>query len=80
MSDQEIMDIASPIMDNLMQASTDIDYEKHIKDFSADLKKVLPKDNFNNQCKEYQKTFGFFSKRELVGIFRKKSDDSFIYE
>jgi hypothetical protein len=34
MSESEILAIASPIMDNLMQASTDIDHERHVRDFT----------------------------------------------
>ena len=33
MSDVEILDIVNPIMDNLMDASTAIDHERHIRDF-----------------------------------------------
>lgn len=74
MTDDEVMDIAKPIMDNLMQASTDIDHEKHVKDFSEHLKSIVTKENLQKQCKEYQEELGFFSKRELVGIFKKAND------
>ena len=36
-SDAEILAIANPIMDNLMDASTHIDYDRHIRDFSPRL-------------------------------------------
>ena len=39
MTDEEILNIVEPIMDNLMDASTDINHEKHVKDFSDRLKK-----------------------------------------
>ncbi len=52
MSDEEIMDIASPIMDNLMQASTDINHERHVRDFCPELKEVVTKENLEKQCKE----------------------------
>lgn len=74
MSDKEIMEIVTPIMDNLMQASTDIEHERHIRDFSDRLKKIVTKENLENQCKEYREKLGFFSKRDLVGIFRKRND------
>lgn len=91
MPDDEVMAIATPIMDNLMQAATDVDYERHVRDFDLDTKQELTKDNFETMCQEYQEKWGHFSKRELVGIFRKtanvrmiwrqwctKSDDEFI--
>lgn len=74
MSDDEIMQIAEPIMDNLMQASTDIDHEKHVRDFSDRMKKIVTKENLEQQCREYQADLGFFSQRDLVGIFRKQCD------
>jgi len=74
MSDDEIMAIVNPIMDNLMQASTDIDHEKHIRDFSENMKEIVTKDNLEKQCLEYQKSLGFLKQRELIGIIRKKND------
>ena len=74
MTDKEIMDIASPIMDNLMDASTNIDHQQHVRDFSDKLKSIVTKKNLEKQCKEYQKELGFFSTRELVGIFKKETD------
>lgn len=74
MTDKEIMDIASPIMDNLMDASTNIDHQQHVRDFSDKLKSIVTKENLEKQCKEYQKELGFFSTRELVGIFKKETD------
>jgi len=73
-TDEEIMDIVTPIMNNLMQASTDIDHERHIRDFSENMKEIVTKDNLEHQCKDYQKKLGVFVERELVGIFRKKKD------
>ena len=85
------MKIATPIMDNLIQAATDVDYERHVRDFSVEGKQDLTKDQFVSMCSEYQEKWGDFSKRELVGVFRKlanvrviwrqwctKSDDEFI--
>ena len=74
MTDDEILNIANPIMDNLMQASTDIDHEKHVRDFSEHLKSIVTKENLQKQCKSYQSELGFFSKRELVGIFKKSNN------
>ncbi|MES9831880.1 MAG: hypothetical protein ABW139_06510 [Candidatus Thiodiazotropha sp. DIVDIV] len=74
MSDAEIMNIANPIMDNLMQASTDIDHERHVRDFSAKLKNTVTKENLEAQCEKYQSEVGVFSKREFVAIYRKSTD------
>jgi len=70
MSEFEILEIADPIMDNLMQASTDIDHERHVKDFTDKLKEIVTRDNLEAQCKDYQVTLGYFAEREFVGVFR----------
>lgn len=74
MSEEEVLAIAEPIMDNLMQASTDIDYERHVRDFSDNMKGIVTEENFEQQCKSYQKVLGFFGDRELMGIIRKTTD------
>ena len=43
MSEDEILRIANPIMDNLMDASTAIDHERHIRDFSDRMKAIVTK-------------------------------------
>ncbi|WP_190367199.1 hypothetical protein [Pseudoalteromonas sp. S16_S37] len=74
LSDNEIMKLVTPIMNNLMDASSEIDHEKHVRDFSENMKNIVTKEELEKQCKIYQKTLGFFTKRELVGIFKKKGD------
>ncbi len=59
-SEEEILNIVNPIMDNLMQASTDIDHEKHVKDFSKGMKETVTKENLEEQCKECQRELGYF--------------------
>lgn len=74
MTEEEILNIVNPIMDNLMQASTDIDHEKHVKDFSSKMKEIVTKENLEKQCREYQEKLGYFSDRELIGVVRKDID------
>lgn len=70
-SDAEILSVANPIMDNLMEASTAIDYEKHVRDFTDRLKSVLSKERLEWICQDYQNSKGFFAKREFVAVFRR---------
>jgi len=79
-SDAEIMSVADPIMDNLMDASTAIDYERHIRDFTDRLKNVLPKARLESICHDYQNTKGFFAKREFVAIFRRPESVAVIWK
>jgi hypothetical protein len=70
-SDAEILAVVNPIMDNLMDASTAIDYERHVRDFTDRAKSVLSKESLQAICKHYQSTKGFFAKREFVAAFRR---------
>ena len=70
-SDEEILAVVAPIMDNLMDASTAIDYERHIRDFTERAKSVLSKSALESICTQYQSTKGFFAKREFVAAFRR---------
>lgn len=70
-SDEEILKVAEPIMDNPLEASTDIDYERHVRDFTERLKALVTKDYLEKVCRQYQAEKGFFSKRECVAIFRR---------
>ena len=77
-SEEEILSIANPIMDNLMEASTNIDYANHIKDFSDKIKNKFTEEEFQSQCKERQEKYGEFSSRKFMGI-TKQSDFINIY-
>ena len=70
-SDAEILAVASPIMDNLMDASTAIDYDRHVQDFTPRAKSALTRESLHAICEHYQSTKGAFSKREPVAIFRR---------
>jgi len=69
-SNEEIMEIATPIMDNLMEASTEIDYDKHLLNHTERAKKTLTREQLEDMCKSYQAKFGIFTDREFMGIAR----------
>ena len=71
MSDDEILRVANPIMDNLMDASTAIDHERHIRDFSDRMKTIVSKEYLQKVCEKYQREKGYFSRREHVAVFRR---------
>lgn len=79
MSEKEIIDIATPIMDNLMEASTDINYEKHVQDFNKRMLKIVTRDYLNKICVKYQAEKGFFAKRELVAVFRRPESAAIVW-
>lgn len=59
------MELVKPIMDNLMDASTEIDHKKHVRYFSDNMKSIVTKDELEKQCKVYQETLGFFYKTRV---------------
>lgn len=80
MSEQEIWDIANPIMDNLMEASTKIDHEQHVRDFNKRMLKIVTKDHLNEVCVKYQAEKGFFAHREPVAVFRRPDSAAIVWK
>jgi hypothetical protein len=80
MSEKEIFDIATPIMDNLMDASSKIDHEAHIRDFTDRMKNIVTKDYLQNVCKNYQAEKGFFSERQPVAVFKRPDSAAIVWK
>jgi len=70
-SDAEILTIVNPIMDNLMDASTAIDYARHVIDFTDRMKAIVTKEYLEKVCRQYQSEKGYFAGREFVAVFRR---------
>ena len=70
-ADAEILAVVDPIMDNLMDASTAIDYDRHVRDFTDRARSVMPRELLQAICKDYQASKGFFTRREFVAVFRR---------
>lgn len=80
MSDKQIMDIVTPIMDNLMDASTKIDHQRHVQDFSDRMKEIVTKDHLESVCHKYQKEKGYFSRRKLVAVLKRPESAAVIWK
>lgn len=70
MSDDAILQIATPIMDNLMQGSTERDWNKHTRHFTDGAKASLSESELHRQCEQYQSSHGYFTDRKFAGITR----------
>jgi hypothetical protein len=70
-TDEEVLRVATPIMDNLMDGSNDIDWEQYMRDSNQRAKQILAPAEFKRQCKEFHAKYGFFAERELVRVFRR---------
>ena len=69
-SDEEVLQIATPIMDNLMEASTERNWSRHTKDFTESARLHLTEPELIRQCEIYQSRHGYFADREFLGITR----------
>lgn len=78
-SDDEILKVVDPIMDNLMAASTDIDRERHVRDFTDRIKNIVTDAYLKQVCVQYQTEKGFFTQREFVAIFRRPDSIAVIW-
>ena len=79
-SDAEIRSVAEPIMNNLMDASTEIDYDRHVRDFTGRLKNRLSREQLERICQDYQSTKGYFADREFVAVFRRPDSVAVVWK
>lgn len=80
MTDQQIWDIANPIMDNLMDASTHIDHARHVRDFTIRARNIVTPEHLECVCKQYQSEKGFFAKRTPVAVFKRPNSAALIWK
>lgn len=66
MSAAEILSIATPIMDNLMEASTRSDHEAHVRAVTDRMKKIGAPDYLQRVCEQYQQEKEFFLLSEIL--------------
>ncbi len=55
MTEQQLWAIANPIMDNLMDASTQRNHARHVRDFTDRLKGIVTPGYLECVCQQYQK-------------------------
>ncbi|TXI37677.1 MAG: hypothetical protein E6Q59_07500 [Nitrosomonas sp.] len=79
-SEQQLWAIANPIMDNLMNASTQIDHARHVRDFTGRLKAIVTPDYFQCICQQYQAEKGYFTTRTPVAIFRRPDSAALVWK
>ena len=80
MPDDQILAIANPIMDNLMEASTAIDHERHVQDFTDRLKSIVTSEHLHRVCEKYQSEKGYFSRREPIAVFKRPGAAAIVWK
>ncbi len=80
MTEKDILDIANPIMDNLMDASTHIDHARHVQDFTERLRNIVTPDYLEYVCRQYQSEKGCFSNRTPIAVFKRPDSAAIIWK
>jgi hypothetical protein len=73
MTDEEILGEITPIMDNMMEGSPEINHVKHTQDFTERMKAIVTPYQLEIICNDYQSKCGIFGKREYIALFRRDS-------
>lgn len=92
-SDDDIRAVIEPLIDTMLEGSTNRDHATHTRDFTDRLKVIVTEDNLAQQCEDYQAKIGLFTRREFIALFRRqqsvaatwrifasKSDDEFVMD
>jgi hypothetical protein len=80
LTDQEILDTVNPIMDNMMQGSTEIDHAKHSRDFTERMQGLVTPFGLAIMCLDYQSKWGVFGNREFVALFRRQNSIAVVWK
>ena len=70
-TDEEIITLIEPLLQNLLDGANALDYEKFTRDFSHGMKTVMPHDLFMEQTIGLQHVRGKCVSRNPLGVLRK---------
>jgi len=79
LDDQTVLNVAEPMMDDVMSGVANRDYGLHSANFSVDLKSSITSESFLTQCDQREKDWGRPGQRELVTIFRKEKSFTLVW-
>lgn len=71
MTDKEIIAVAEPILQNMLDTSYALDYERFIRDISETYKKAVPEDKWREKTSKFIESDGQCVARKLLGVLRK---------
>lgn len=79
LTDEEILDLVEPIMNNMMEGSTEIDHSKHTRDFTDRMLSIVTPEHLRYVCENYQARWGLFGGREFVALFRRSDSIAIVW-
>ncbi len=80
LTDDQVLAIAEPLMDNLMDGSNAIDHARHTRDFTDRLKSYVTAEKLEAMCREHQARIGKFTHREVMGVVRRQGSAVIIWK
>lgn len=72
LDDRAVLNVAEPMMDDVMSGVANRDYAGHSAHFSVDLKSTISAEAFLAQCDKRENLWGRPGQRDVVTIFRKE--------
>ena len=79
-TDEEILVIANPFLDNIIDASNEINYERFSRDLSRNMKNAFSEKDFVEQQQALKEKFGKINKdREFVRCLRRNQGVSILW-
>lgn len=79
LSDEQIVRIAEPMMEDTMLGVSRRDYRLHSTHFSVNLKARITSDVFTSDCDQREQDWGLPGSRELTTIFRKHKSFTLVW-
>jgi len=70
-SDEQIIALAEPLLQNLLDGANELNYEKFSRDFSHGMKTVIPHDMFMEKTIGIHHVRGKCISRKALGVLRK---------
>ena len=72
-TDEEVKNIAEPILDNVMSGFTKNDYFQYSKDFDATLRETITSERFQEIREDILKWIGSYLYREYLGFINREA-------
>lgn len=78
MTQQEILSIVEPMMDNCLAGSNEGDHAKHVRDFTGRIKDIVTPENLKRQLSHHPRSF--FTDREFLYLFRRRDSIGIVWK
>ena len=78
LSNDQILNIVDPIMDNCLEGSNEGNHTKHTRDFTDRMKSIVTPEELRRQLSTEQKTR--FTKRKFIYLFRRRDSIGVVWK